>query len=179
MTQPVGLTPQQQNLTPREGMEMWVMQLDSVVCLETTGYNRYGQPTAKELKIGPLRRGYEFSISTADREDNQRNVMDLNQDPFRNGTFVRKDSSQQADPATASSDALTTEDLIDICDLQQQPFEDRVQQLGEVPLRRLSELAQSMDIGYQKVRYVQDYVADRFASGGPQKSLDGEGEKLS
>lgn len=179
MTQPVGLTPQQQNLTPREGMELWVMQLDSIVCLETTGYNRYGQPTARELKIGPMRRGFEFQISNTDREDNQRNVMDPIHDPFRNGTFVRKDANQQADPNTASADALTTEDLIDICDMQQGPFEERVQQLGEVPLRRLSEMAESMDIGYQKVRYVQDYVADRFASGGPQKSLDGDGEKLS
>lgn len=179
MTQPVGLTPQQQNLSPREGMESWVMQLDSVVCLETTGYNRYGQPTSKEMKIGPLRRGFEFQISTADREDNQRNVMDPRQDPFRNGTFVRTDRSQDTDPNTASKDALTTEALIDICDLQQPAFEARVQELGEVPLRRLAEMAESMDIGYQKVRYVQDYVADRFASGGPQKSLDGEGEKLS
>lgn len=179
MTQPVGLTPQQQNLAPSDGMELWVMQLDSVVCLETTGYNRFGQPTARELKVGPLRRGFEFQIATADREDNQRAILDPGQDPFRNGTFVRKDASQHADPNTASPNALTTEDLIDICDLTQSAFEERVQQLGEVPLRRLAEMAESMDVGYQKVRYVQDYVADRFASGGPQKSLDGEGEKLS
>lgn len=153
---------QSQGLTVREGMELWVMQTDSSVYLEVFGFNRFGQGEPRELKIGPNRRGMEFQISTDDREESQRRIVDQSLDPFRNGTFVRRDKPQDADPNTASPSALDTEKLLEICELPQDKFQVALEDLGEIPLRRMLEVAQAMDISHQKVVYLQNLIRDRY-----------------
>lgn len=159
--------------------EFWTMQSQSTLFLEELGHNRLGQNISKEIKVGPNQQGREIKIRHSDRLENQRMVATKEQDPFRNGTLLRRDADQQADPLTASPDALSTEDLFEITELPQEDFEAKVPTLGERPVRRLLELALQMNIPYGKVTYLQEYVSKTYAAGSPQKSLSGNGERLS
>ena len=170
---------QQPVLVQREEFETWRMTTRGTVWLERTGHNRFGQPTGEQFRVGPKQQGVDFQISRHDREDNQRRIRDKARDPFRNGTFVRVDGDQQDDPVTASPDALSLEQLLDILDLTQDDFEARVPEMGEVPIRRLHELALQMNAAYGKVTFLETYIKDKWASGSPQKSLVGDGERLS
>lgn len=172
-------TLEQQGLVPSEGFEVWQMTTNAVVYLETMGHNRFGQPMAKEMKIGPDWAGREFQIRKSDREDNQRAVVTREFDPFRNGTFVRKDAPQAADPNTESPDAVSGEDLFDICELSQDDFEKHVVTMNELPLRRLLEMALQMNVQHRKITFLEDLMRERFTKGAPQKSLSGNGERLS
>lgn len=169
----------QQGLTPAEGFEVWEMTTNAVVYLETLGHNRFGQPMAKGMKIGPNWLGREFQIRKTDREENQRAVVSRDFDPFRNGTFVRKDAPQDADPNTVSPDAVSSEDLFDICELGQDEFERHVPGMSELPLRRLYDMALQMNVAHRKITFLEDLLRERFTKGAPQKSLSGDGERLS
>lgn len=163
----------------QDGFEKWICQTDSVVVLETLGHNRLGQPMAKELVVGPKARGRIFTITREDRLENQRQVIDPIHDPFRNGFFLRADSDQQADPTTQSDAALSTESLLDVCELDFEQFEAKVRSMPEVPVRRLLEVALQMNIAHNKVVFLEEYIVETYRMGSPQKSLTGNGERLS
>lgn len=164
----------------REGEEVWAVQVPGAIHLKTTSHNRFGQTVEAEMAIGPNRVGHHFRIKTVDREENQARCYDPKLDPFRNGMLVRIDGDQQADPATASPDALGTEELLDIFDLELEDFKARVQDLGEVTLRRLAEVGEAMDCSHKQITYVRDLIEERYTKGGPQASLTAEqGERLS
>lgn len=165
-------TPASQGLRPSQNVEVWVMQTRSTVFLETMGWNRFGQPVGKELKIGPNAQGREFHISREDREENQRRILDPKNDPFRNGTFLRQDAAQGEDPNTVSEDALSTEQLLAIADLDTVAFEARVKTLGEVPARRLLEIGSSMDVGHRKITFLEEMIRDRFQPLGRAQDLE-------
>jgi len=165
----------------QDGYEKWVCQTDSCVVLETLGHNRLGQPVAKELVIGPKARGRVFTITRADRLENQRMVIDPIHDPFRNGFFLRADTDQQADPTTRSDAALSTETLLDICELEFDQFVAKAQGMPEVPVRRLLEVALQMNIAHNKVIWLQEHIVEKYRMGKPQPSLQegNKGERLS
>lgn len=163
---------------PREGEELWAIQVQGSVSLRITTFNRFGQAVEGLMTIGPNRAGLQFKIKTEDREENQARCMSPESDPFRNGMLVRVDVSQQDDPATASTDALTTEQLLDVFDLDGAKFEARVKALGELPLRRLAEVGESMDCSHRQITFVRDLIAERYTLGGPQSTLE-RGEPLS
>lgn len=169
----------QQGLVPQAGQELWKMETDAIVYLEIEGKTRYGDSLGKEFKVGPNRKGYEFIMKTADRIDCQRAIIDPAQDPFRNGTFSRVDADQQQDPNTASEQAITTEQIIDMLDQPLAQFEDSIGRLEEVPIRRVLETAIAMDVSHQKITLLEDVIKDRYAKGAAQPSLTGDGEKLS
>jgi hypothetical protein len=162
----------------REGEEVWAIQVQGSVSLRITTFNRFGQAVEGLMTIGPNRSGYEFKLKTEDREENQARCMSPESDPFRNGMLVRVDNDQQGDPATASSDALTTEQLLDVYDLEGAKFEARVRAMGELPLRRLAEVGESMDCSHRQITFVRDLIAERYTLGGPQTTLE-HGEPLS
>lgn len=156
------------------------METDATVYLEVEGKTRYGDSVGKEFKVGPNRKGYEFIMKTADRIDCQRMVVDPAADPFRNGTFSRVDVSQQDDPNTASDQAISTEDIIEILDLPVPQFEARLAPLAEIPIRRIHETAVAMDVSHQKITLLEELIKERYASGAAQPSLTSEkGEQLS
>jgi hypothetical protein len=163
--------------TPDE--EVWAIQVPGRVSLRVTQFNRFGQPVEAILVMGPNRAGQQFRIKTVDREENQARCMAVDNDPFRNGMLVRIDADQQGVPETHSGDALTTEQLLEIYDLAtQRSFEKRVKALGEVPLRRLAEVGESMDCSHLQIEFVRGLLDERYSRGGPQATLDvGEHEK--
>ena len=164
----------QQNLQPAEGFEVWQMQIPGTIRLGVLRPNHLGQMVKERLVIGPNRVGYQFQISTSDRDMNQRDCVDPKHDPFRNGMFVRVDADQQAEANTQSADALDDGDLVDLCDLPQDQFEGKVASLGEVTVRRLLDIATRMDVSHRKVSFLQEHVRERFAVGGPQRSVVAE-----
>jgi hypothetical protein len=168
-----------QGLTPESGQELWKMQTDATVYMEIEGKTRYGDSIGKEFKVGPNRKGYEFIIKTADRLDTQRMIVDPALDPFRNGTFTRVDLDQQADPNTASVQAISTEQIVDLLDLPLDKFEAALRQYEEVPIRRIHETAVAMDVSHQKITVLDEVIKERYAKGAAQPSLTGDGETLS
>lgn len=161
----------QMTLQPRDGMEVWQMQIPGTIILNVLKPNRLGQQVAERLVIGPNQVGFQFHLAPSDRDENQRAVRDPNGDPFRNGMLVRVDKDQQQDPNTASKDALSDEELMDICDMRQAEFEAAVSNLGEVSVRRTLAIATQLDVSHKKVSFLEEHIRERFAVGGPQPSL--------
>jgi len=154
--------------------EIWAIQVPGSVSLRVTQFNRFGQPVEASLVIGPNREGQQFRIQTVDREENQARCMEPVHDPFLNGMLVRIDADQQQDPSTASTDALSTEQLLEIYDLGKDAFKARVEGLGELPLRRLAEVGESMDCSHLQIALVRDLIAERYSKGGPQATMEAE-----
>lgn len=162
--------PQVKARTPDE--EVWAIQVPGSVSLRVTQNNRFGQPVEANLVMGPNRSGQQFRIQTIDREENQARCMTKSLDPFLNGMLVRIDADQQLDENTASSDALSTEQLLDIYDMKMTDFKVRVEALGELPMRRLAEVGESMDCSHLQITFVRELIAERFARGGPQTTME-------
>jgi len=161
-------------------MEVWAVQTPGLIYLRTTVPNRMGQLVDAEISIGPNRQGGQFKISTIDREENQARCADPAADVFRNGMLARLDADQQADPQTASVNAITAEDILDIFDLDQAGFEARVQELSEVPLRRMVDLGQAMDVSHRRLEYLTELIATRYSVAKSQPSIVGNtAERLS
>jgi len=173
-----GETVRPRDLPAREGEEVWAIQVPGAVTLRVTTFNRFGQAVEGAMTVGPNRSGQQFRIKTEDREENQAICMSPEHDPFLNGMLVRVDADQQQDPRTASKDALTTESLLDIFDLEGKAFEAKVRSLGELPLRRLADVGESMDASHRQINFVRELIAERYTKGGPQTTLE-HGERLS
>lgn len=171
--------PQGPNVKARsKDEEVWAIQVAGKVSLRVTQNNRFGQPMDATLAMGPNRQGQQFRISTLDREENQARCMTRDHDPFLNGMLVRIDANQQDTPATASSDALSTEQLLDVYELEPKAFKQRVEAFSELPLRRLAEVGESMDCSHLQITLVRDLIAERYSKGGPQTTMDA-GERMS
>lgn len=166
---------------PHSPMEVWEVCVPGKVVLRILKANRFGQAVEAELSMGPNRRGSRFEISEDDRRDNQRNVADAAHDPFRNGMLRRIDGDQQASPETSSPEVISDEQMVEIIDLPQEAFEARVAQLGEVTVRNIREMAVGAGASHAKVTWLDSHIRERFATGGPQRSLtdDAKSERLS
>jgi hypothetical protein len=158
--------------------EVWAIQVPGTVSLRVTQNNRLGAIVEASLVIGPNRAGQQFRIQTSDREENQAAAVSREHDPFLNGMLVRIDQDQQADPITRSTDALGTEQLLDIYELAGDEFKARVETLGELALRRLAEVGESMDCSHLQISFVRELMQERYSKGGPQTTMD-TGERMS
>lgn len=148
---------------PHEQMETWEITTPGRVWLQTTSFSRHNQPIIKDVSLGPNRVGAKLKITAADREMNQEKVADPKHDPFRNGLLVRIDADQNDDPATSSDDALTTKQLVDMFSLHGNPFRAAVEKMGEVPIRRLREMADAVDATIKQVNFLDEIIEERYA----------------
>lgn len=163
---------------PHEVMETWEITTPGRVWLKVTTHNRHGQPIIKDISLGPQRVGQKLKITQADREMNQEDVADTAFDPFRNGLLVRVDADQNSDPNTESVDALTTQQLMDIFAKHGNAFRASVEKLGEVPIRRLREMADALDATVKQVSFLDEVIEERYVKRASQPdavySLSGE-----
>jgi hypothetical protein len=158
------------NMKAREGEEVWEMQSEGTVCLLVTGYNRFNQPTERDLIIGPNQSGRQFRITAIDREYHQQVCVDASVDPFRNGMLVQRDGER--DEEVASDDALDLEGLVAILEMEDAAaFEERVKRLGEFPLRRLQEVAEMYDSPQSRVDLINVLVEEKTPQGKRQESI--------
>lgn len=177
---PVDTIPQAQvrDLAAR-GFEVWQMQIPGTIHLRTMVPNRFGQLVEDTLTVGPNRVGHQFRISHEDREDNQQHVADSAYDPFRNGILARIDVDQQTVPETASINALTTEQILEIFDLTQDTFEEEIKRYAEIPLRRMIDVGERMDVSHRKIDAISRLVDERYSVAKSQPSMtSGKAERL-
>lgn len=144
-------------------LETWELQVPGRIRLDVLKTNRFGNYVEDSIVLGPNRVGYRFQISAEDRRENQRVVVDKSQDPFRNGMLVRFDQDQQGDVETASGDAVTTERALDILDLPEEEFKKVVSTLGEIPVQKIFDLAQSAGVSHSKFVWLKEQVSQRFS----------------
>jgi len=118
--------------------------------------------------VGPKKSGQKLRISRADREMNQENVSDPKFDPFVNGLLVRVDKDQNLDKKTASTDAVSTKDLLAIYELKGDAFRIEVSKLGQVPIRKLREMAEAVDAAVSQIAILDEVIAERYRKAASQ-----------
>lgn len=161
-------TAKKTKLVPLEGEEIWELQIPGTVYLRTVAHNEFGQPMWTDRVLGPNKKGLQFRITTVDRIANQNKVADDTNDPFKNGILVRCDVDQQLDVATASPGAITATDLAGMFGQHGVVFEDSLEPLSEINLRRLLDLAQDLDASHSQVLKIEETIQRRFAKGWAQ-----------
>jgi hypothetical protein len=130
----------EKKVTAKVGQEVWELTTGGRVWVETT--DAKGIAKAKSV-VG---RGGRLRISTEDRELAQERTRDSKNDPFTNGTLVRIDADQNEDENTASTSALTDEDLLKVLAKKQGGvFKKAVEEFSEVTFRRLRTLMRDND----------------------------------
>ena len=139
-------------------MESWEITTEGRVWLQVTSFTRHGQPIDKDVSLGPRKIGQKLKISVADRERNQENVSNPAHDPFLNGLLVRTDADQNTVAATTSVDALSTADLLVIYELRGEEFRQALVGLGQVPIRRLREMAEAVDATSTQINALEDVI---------------------
>lgn len=166
---------------PAGPYETWEVRVDGTIYLNVLKATRFGAVVEEQLKLGPRRKGHRFEISPDDRRDNQRRIIDPEQDPFRNGMLMRVDGNQQDIPETKSEAVLSSEEELEILDLPEAEFRDRIASLPELPVRNIRSVAEAAGASHSKVTWLDEHIAERFMPGGPQESLvkDDKSERLS
>lgn len=143
----------------RDGEEVWESAVPGQVWLEITDEKGRSRPVVV--------RGYgKLRIRAEDREIVQDGVVDPQFDPFTNGSLVRVDQDQGADPRTASPFALDTERLVGIFALPTAGFQEAVDGLNEITVRRMLGMVDAVDAAASQVAYLQAVVRERWPVGG-------------
>lgn len=150
-----------QQLLTRPGEEVWETTIPGRIWLEAT--NDRGKPVP--LSVGG-RPGARLRISTEDRIIAQERIIDREFDPFVNGMLTRIDADQQQDEKTKSADALSTEDLLKIFSYSSRRFQTAVDQLGQVSVRRMLEMAETVDATASQTSYLKKAIDERWPIGG-------------
>lgn len=152
-------------ITPGGGKEIWDSQIPGEIYVEvTTDTKREIRRSVKVPPHGVLR------ISTEDRILAQEACINRSVDPFTNGMLIRRDADQQADERTVSPDALTTEQLVALFAKSGKAFETAVDRLGEIPVRRLAEMAPEVDASVSQVAHLEKSIKTRWPLGGDMPS---------
>lgn len=127
----------EKKVTTRPGEEVWEMCTGGAVWVTLTKDKIRG--TTKEQSVKG--RGSRLRISTEDRELAQERVREEKNDPFTNGTLIRIDADQQVDEMTASTSALSDEQLLGLLSKKQGAvFKKALEELSEISYRRLRTL---------------------------------------
>lgn len=145
-------------------METWEIATGGRVWLQVTRQNHLGVPTIQDISVGPNRPGQKLHLTRADRLMNQEKCVSPEVDPFRNGLLVRTDAPQAEDPQTASKDSMTAQQLLDIFAKQGDAFRSAVEPMGEIPLRRLREMAEAVDATVSQVKVLDELIEDRYVT---------------
>lgn len=143
----------------RPGEEIWEGTTASTVWVEAS--DEKGRTKSVMVRgFGRLR------ITAEDREINQEMCVEPDLDPFLNGLLIRVDSDQQEVDGTKSTDAKTTEELVDIFAKPTAEFEAEVASLGEVPVRRMLVMAPDVDASIGQVDFLRRSIETRWPVGG-------------
>lgn len=122
-------------LVKRPDEEIWESCVRGRTWVEITDHR--GAP--KNISVVGV--GSRLRITTIDRIRNQEVVRDPQGDPFLNGMLMRVDSDQKQDPTTDSSQVHSDDDLKMVFTLEEDAFTVYVDELNELNVRRLKEMA--------------------------------------
>lgn len=148
-----------QNIRRREGEEVWESLIQGDIWLPVTDVQ------GKERQIR-VRGGGKLRITPLDRELIQEMCVSEELDMFLNGFLRRIDGDQNEDPKTQTEYALGTEDLVAIFELTGEDYEQKVDSLNEIGVRRMIDLADPADATLSQATYLKDSLTERWPIGG-------------
>lgn len=151
----------------RAGEEVWETTTEGTVWVVATSPN--GRD--RNISVGG-RAGERLRISTMDREIAQDTASSEISDPFRNGLLRRVDADAGADPATASEQVFTTEELLVGFAKSAGAFRAFVDPLNELNARRMLEMVEVADASVSQRTYLQGVVAEKFRIHGSTPTYD-------
>lgn len=137
----------------REGEEIWATTTGGVVWVPVVD----ARGRENVIRVGDFA-GSELRISTIDREVAQSRVRPVGTDPFRNGMLKRIDADQNLVPETASTQAVSTDELTAIFAKNGNAFRSAVGQLNEHNVRRLNDLAEPMDATASQSAFLRELI---------------------
>lgn len=149
---------------PRVAEEVWTNQTDSAVWVEVTDHK--GAPRSRSVSG----KGQILRITADDRLLCQEKVLDPRNDPFVNGTLLRKDMEQGSNPQTRSANALSDADLAAAFELDDADFEDFLRETSEVNARRLKVMIPVVNAGARHVDILNRMLEELYAVGGTTPS---------
>lgn len=161
----------------REGEEIWETTTPGTVWVTVTD----DRGKEKDISVGG-QPGQRLRIKSLDREIVQDRILDDASDPFTNGLLKRVDADQNLDEATASDQALTTEDLEAIFLKTGNAFQAAVRKLNELNVRRLREVAEALDAKASQISFLDEHIEANYRQGGDTptyRELKGIGEVAS
>lgn len=144
--------------------EVWEMQTGGTVYVQESGKDRATRVRGK---------GSRLRINPEDRQLVQERIRKKQHDPFTNGTLVRIDKNQQDDPDTASPSAKGDLELVKIL-TQKQParFKKSIEELSEIALRRLKDLAEENDVSLNQMGAINEVLREKFYPGAKEPTHD-------
>lgn len=151
----------------REGEELWETTTDGAIWYVIT--DQRGRE--KHKRVGG-KAGTRIRITTADRELNQDNIIDPDKDPWHNGFLKRVDKDQSEDEATATDQALSTEELMALFAKNGNAFQSAVRGLNERNCRRMLAIAEDVDASVAQVNFLQEHVTSTYRVQGSMPSHD-------
>lgn len=152
-------------LAAREGEEIWRTTTDGTVWVRVTDQ----RGTAREISVGG-KAGAVLRIKSLDREVAQEAIFDIEADPFRNGLLKRADADQNEDEATATDQAFGTEELVKAFSKSGNAFQSFVNKLNEVNVRRMKDIAGSVDATQSQVAYLEQVTEEKYRKHGDTKT---------
>ena len=152
-------------LTAREGEEIWQTTTDGTVWVQTTD----GRGGSREVSVGG-RTGAVLRIKTLDREIAQEAIFDIDADPFRNGLLKRVDADQNENENTSTDQAYTTEELLKVFSKSGNAFQSFVNKLNEVNVRRMKDIADSVDATQSQVAYLEKVIEEKYRKHGDTRT---------
>lgn len=158
----------------RDGEEIWETTTQGTVWVNTT--DERGKEKAVSVGGKP---GQRLRVKSLDREIMQDSILEDGSDPFTNGLLKRIDADQNEDPQTASDQALTTEQLMDVFAKTGNAFQSNVKNLNELNVRRLREMAESLDAKASQINFLDEHLETTYRQHGDTptyRELKGIGE---
>jgi len=156
----------------RPGEEVWETTTDGTVwvpIVDVRGRESY-------VEVGGVA-GSVLRITSIDREVAQDRVPTGN-DPFVNGMLRRIDADQNADPKTASDQALGTDELVAVFTKSGTAFRAAVDKLSEHNVRRLYEAMELVDATASQQAYLREKIASFRPKGNDAAYADLRGEPI-
>jgi hypothetical protein len=160
--------------TARPGEEIWETLVPGRIWVTTTD----DRGKTKDTSVGP-QVGSRLRIKSLDREVAQDSILDDASDPFTNGFLKRVDADQNLDELTASEQALTTEELVELFSKTGNAFQAGVRRLNELNVRRLREMAEALDAKASQISFLDSHIEENYRGGGDTptyRELKGLGE---
>lgn len=116
--------------------------------------------------------GARLRLSITDREIAQERMMDPASDPFTNGLLRRVDADQNAVPDTVTDQALSTTELLVVFSKSGAAFQSAVRKLNEINVRRMRDVAETVDASTSQVTFLDAQIEERFRKHGSMPSYD-------
>jgi hypothetical protein len=146
----------------QETQETWQSVVEATTWLKVT------QRDGSEREVSLSRKGQKIHLTAEDRMRMQELLVDDVFDPFKNGALIQLGSDGvpvASDNGSQSDEWLLTEVLT----MRGEELKQRLENFGEVVLRRLLDLAEQADMPNSVVAAVREIVTRRYSVGKQSK----------